>query len=441
MSRRLFVGAGAVLTMRVAATVMTFAIAVLLARMLKADGYGDYTYARTVVMMLMLFALGGREQLLVREVAVCDRTGTWDVARGLVGWAAAAAALTSVVMVVAAVVVIDHLVQPEEPLATTLKVTLALVPLVAVNRIRSAAMRGVRRVVTAVLPETLLQPLLLVLALAALWLLSRPPSNPAVAAGLLVASTLAAAAVGVLLLFKVVPAEARRATPSYATGSWLRASLPFFLLDLLHFGNGRADVLLLGALRDSADVGVYSVAARGGALMALLLQSLNTVLSPDVARLAASVEDGTRDDDRGAELQRLVSRSVGLLFLATAATAGLFLLGAELFLGLFGEEFQAGRPAFAILVLGQLVNVAFGPVGMLLNMTGYERDVVAGVGFSAAFNVVANLVMIPRFGALGAAAATTASLVLWNLILLLRVRARLGIDPTLWSSFRTLLRR
>jgi O-antigen/teichoic acid export membrane protein len=73
-------------------------------------------------------------------------------------------------------------------------------------------------------------------------------------------------------------------------------------------------------------------------------------------------------------------------------------------------------------------------VGLLLNMSGHEKDTVVGSGIAVVVNLVLNLALIPAWGMTGAAAATTLSLVTWNLILIGRVRHRLGISSVAWPS-------
>ena len=103
-------------------------------------------------------------------------------------------------------------------------------------------------------------------------------------------------------------------------------------------------------------------------------------------------------------------------------------------LAVFGSDFGRGRLALTILVLGQVVNVAAGHVGVLMTMTGHEKRVAATVGASAACNAVLNLILIPRFGIDGAAAATAISLVLWNGVTLVWVIKHLRINPTIFGS-------
>jgi len=68
-------------------------------------------------------------------------------------------------------------------------------------------------------------------------------------------------------------------------------------------------------------------------------------------------------------------------------------------------------------------------------MTGYEKDTALGLAISAVLNVLLNLILIPKFSMAGAAAATSISMIVWNLLLWCLVWKRLGIDSSVFRLF------
>jgi O-antigen/teichoic acid export membrane protein len=100
----------------------------------------------------------------------------------------------------------------------------------------------------------------------------------------------------------------------------------------------------------------------------------------------------------------------------------------------YGEEYKSGYVALVILLAGQVVNAGSGPVALLLNMTGYERYTLRGVGVSTILNVVLNVILIPKYGIAGAAVASALTLVGWNLILVYFVARELGINSSVINS-------
>ena len=95
---------------------------------------------------------------------------------------------------------------------------------------------------------------------------------------------------------------------------------------------------------------------------------------------------------------------------------------------------MASGSALKILCIGQLVNASVGSVGVLLDMTGNEKDSAGAIGLGAGANVALNALLIPRYGVEGAAIATATSIVIRNILLSVRVRQRLNISPTIFGK-------
>jgi len=244
--------------------------------------------------------------------------------------------------------------------------------------------------------------------------------SPARAMAIHAAAAFCAYLVGIALLRRGLPAPVRKGRPDYRTAAWLKTLLPLTLLAGMEMINNQVDVVLLGFLRTAGEVGIYRVAWQVSLPVVFTLTAVNLVVAPHFARAWQNA-----DKQR---LQRLATWSARVAAsLAIPAAAVLIGFGTPLLGFVFGREFAAGGAALTILCIGQLCNAAAGSVGTILNMTGHERDTMLGIGIAAVTNVTLNLLLIPPFGIVGAATATTVSMVLWNLILFRRVRHRLGI--------------
>ena len=221
---------------------------------------------------------------------------------------------------------------------------------------------------------------------------------------------------GAYLLARVLR-EAPEAEPSYER-SWLRTALPFMLISGMYVLNARTSLLMLGALGTPTDAGLYQVASRGADFIAMVLLAVNTAFAPTLARLYAQ--------GKGRQLEHTVARSTRTITLVSLPIALGFIFLGNIFLALYPSDFLAARATLTILSVGQLINAATGTVAMLLNMTGHERDTALAVGVSAVLNIGLNVLLIPRFGLEGAAAATALGTLVWNVLLSYFVYRRLG---------------
>jgi O-antigen/teichoic acid export membrane protein len=87
----------------------------------------------------------------------------------------------------------------------------------------------------------------------------------------------------------------------------------------------------------------------------------------------------------------------------------------EFITGMFGEEYKVGAMEMIVLAAGQLVNSLCGPNMTILTMTGKERNAQSIMMVAAGANVVLNFTLIPNYGIMGAAIATSVSMAIWNI--------------------------
>lgn len=417
-------GTAGLFASRICFTGLMFLVSVVLARLLSTGGYGAYTYALAWVVLLGVPGILGTDQLLVRELAVYRTRGAWDLTGGLIRRANTAVLLVSLALAAGAALIARALLSGRD--AQSMEVfwpALVLLPLITLTRVRQAALQGLNILVLGQLPETIVQPsLFLILLGVAYWRLGKH-LTATWAMGMNVVATAVAFVVGALLLRKYLPAPAKGAKLAYPDWGWLRSALPLMFLSGVAVIYGQADLLILGAIKGTKAVGVYGVADRGADLLAFLFTAAISAMAPAIASLYAS-------GDLQA-LQRMVTKLVRVTVALTLPVAIAFIgLGYWVLLWIYGADYVAGQRALAILSVGQLVNVAMGPVGMLLIMTGHEKDATWSIGISAVANVGLNFALVPKWGLEGAAISAASSMVLWNCLMARAVHKRFGIHST-----------
>ncbi|MGH7619079.1 MAG: flippase [Gemmatimonadaceae bacterium] len=421
--QRVLAGIAGLLSLRVAFGGIAFVVTILLARLLGASGLGAYSYALAWVSLLGAPAILGMDQLLVREVAGYQHRREWGLLKGVVQSATRIVLAVSLPLVVGSAVVAWTLRNATEPeTVPTLLVSLVLIPLIALTRVRQATLQGLHRVVVGSVPERLVLPGILAVLLAVAWI-SRTALSAPVAMGLNVGASAVAFIVGAWTLHRHFPAEAKAAPPVYRTGAWLRAGLPIFLVTGVSVVFNQADLLILGLLRGSSTVGPYGVADKTSDLLTIVLAAQASAFASTAASLAAQKDTAT--------LQRMATRLARLTLLATLPLAIVFIGFGGPFLSFFyGSAFASARVALVFLSIGQLVNAGTGLNSMLLVMTGETGQAVKVVGTSAAVNVGLNLLLVPRWGMEGAAAANMISLIVWNVLATIALQRSTGIHST-----------
>jgi len=142
------------------------------------------------------------------------------------------------------------------------------------------------------------------------------------------------------------------------------------------------------------------------------------VLAPKFAELYFS------GDMKG--LATIARKSSKLVFYCTVPLLFILIVFGKLILNFFGEEFVVGYMALVFILLGQFVNSICGSVGYFMNMTGNQKEFNKIVFLGGGVNVVLNMLLIPRFGIVGAALASFFSACLWNIVSLIYIRRKYG---------------
>lgn len=395
---------------------------VFLARLLGAGGYGAYAFAFALVMLLALPAQAGLPNLILRETARGMAQGRPDLVQGVWRWSGrVVGALSLALVLLAGPALLLWRGGLGGAQGLILVWALALVPLVALGNLRGAALRGLKQVVAGQLPEFVIRPGAFVLLLIGTGLLAARQLSAPLAMAMHVVAALIAFIAGAWMLWRGTPPSVRQAPATSKGRAWLGSSLLFALIAGFLVINTQASTLILGLFEPFYQVGIYRVAVQVAALASFGLQAVNMVVAPRFADLYAQ---GSMD-----RMQRLATGSARVALTISLLLAALILLAGRPFFGLvFGSEFAASFSPLLILLVGQIVNSAAGSVGYLLNMSGHERDTVRGMAVAAGANIALNLALIPLLGIQGAALATATSLIVWNTLLWLSVRRRLGIS-------------
>jgi O-antigen/teichoic acid export membrane protein len=179
-----------------------------------------------------------------------------------------------------------------------------------------------------------------------------------------------------------------------------------------------APSIILGISATSEEVGIFSTASRVAWLVSFVLIAVNSIVAPKFAELYA------RKDLN--QIKKVAKKGSMIMAIAVVPFAGIMLFFPEKVMMLFGSEFESGAIYLQIIAIGQIVNSLTGSVGFLLTMTGHEKIQRNIVILSAIATIVLCFILIPFFGAIGAAIVLAAVLSVSNIVAIFYVKKYLG---------------
>jgi O-antigen/teichoic acid export membrane protein len=420
LGRVIIGGAVASIVVRVVGILLSYSANVLLSRLLGIAEYGQYAIVLSWAMVLMLPAKAGLDNSALRYATIYREQGDFAALRGFIRFATLLVVAISlgIVAIVITSAIEMALVGPLFVWAAVLALPLALMAFFSV------LMRTALRIVASQFYDQILRPLLLIVGLIAVASTSlRLTAGVALA---LTALTAVGALAALLVHFRRLFRRSRSERPDYGMWrQWLAISLPMLMVGVSQELMNQIDIILLGLLADERQAALFAVSWRLASLVPFALVGLATMAGP---LIASAHERGSNDELH--RVSRLVTR-IGFLF--AIAAAAILLSAGEWLLGIFGPAFVAGYPVLAILVVGGLVNAFTGVVAYLMLLTGRERHALVVFACALVLSLGLNLFLIPRFGAIGAAVASSAATVAWNLAMLVYVRRAIGIDASAMS--------
>ena len=188
-----------------------------------------------------------------------------------------------------------------------------------------------------------------------------------------------------------------------------------------------ADVILVGLMLDLESSGIYFNAFRTAGLMTLFTFAIELVIAPMVAQHFHAGQM------RQAQAITALASVAGFIF--SLLIFAVFVGWGDFVLSLFGDSYAEGALILVLLSFGLLFDAATGPSKIVMMMTGHERAYVAIFGAIMAIGFLVQVLVIPVYGIVGAAAANMGARILAQIAIALWCRFRVGLDTSLLGVF------
>ncbi len=406
-------------------------LGIILARLLGVEQYGLYSLALTAGIVAGGLALLGMPSALVRFVSLYrsqrDPARLWGMLQVGVGLPAVLGVLLGLGLYVGAPFFAQKLFQ-EPKLVDVLRIISFAIPFLTLNDTIAAATRGFSKMQYSVIATNIFQPIIK-LILVILLAITGLTATKAVAAQipvLILASLLLLFFLNGLFSIKRSINSAHRETKQI-----LKFSLPLYLTYLINTFRGNIQTILLGALNTISTVGIFTVASQINQVGRMFHQSIVISSMPIVSELY-----GQGQREALARLYQTMTKWTFTLNLPMFLTVLLFPVP---ILSIFGKGFTDGAAAVIILAWGNLVDAGTGICGVILDMTGKTTLSLLNSTILSILTIGLNILLIPKWGLVGAATATLTAVVLVNILRLLEVFILFKILPYNLSFLKPIL--
>ena len=205
-------------------------------------------------------------------------------------------------------------------------------------------------------------------------------------------------------------------------------SLPLTIAAVIQYLLTWTDILMLSFFRAPTEVGWYQAAYQTSVLLLVVLQAVNSIFPSVASDLYERGELG--------QLRRTFAAVTKWTTYVTSLGCVFVVVYTDEILGLFDISTPEARLALIVLCLGQAVAASTGPAGFMLIMSGHERLQLYNTVAVSVLNVVLNVVLITRFGIVGAGLATAISFVMLNVSRITLLKYFLDVQPYSFSYWK-----
>ena len=393
---------------------INFAIQIMIVRYLSKADYGAWAYVISLVSLGVSVATFGLDRSITRFIPIYDEEKAYDKLWGtivMVTGTILSISLGLILLVYGLHNLLTGSLISNEQAISLLLIMVFWVPIQALDGLTTGLFAVMAKPRAIFFRKNILGPILRLVVV--LLLVFSGASIVFLATGFVVAGAIIVGLYSVFL-YRTVRKEGLLDRLNWATLElpWREVfgfTVPLLASDLLYMVINTTDALLVGHYNGAEGVGALRVILPAATLNLLVFSSFTLLFTPVAARLFA------RDDTSGiGHLYWQTSAWIAVLTFPIFALT--FSLSEPLTATLFGQRYEGSATYLSLLALAYYFNAALGFNGLTLKVFGKVKFIVVISILAAAVNLALNFALVPGYGVLGAAIATSSTLIVHNLL-------------------------
>jgi O-antigen/teichoic acid export membrane protein len=208
-----------------------------------------------------------------------------------------------------------------------------------------------------------------------------------------------------------------------------RYSLPFTVTGISSFIYRSIDIFLIAFFLGQYANGIYGVAYAAVSFMGMFSTAFNFLGSPIASRLE---RDGTAED----AMQMFQAVVRWLIVVSVCALVPLGVFATDFITIIYEPRYASGGTVLTVLAVGFATKNVLSIHNSILEAVGRSKILSVNSALAAVTNLTLNWVLIPRYGIIGAAVATSVSFLLRDGLAAAQVYLALGETPLSWRGVR-----
>ncbi|MCF8365950.1 MAG: oligosaccharide flippase family protein [Bacteroidales bacterium] len=403
----------------------------LITRTLGAGQYGLYVLATRVMDILQLVAIFGFGTTIVRNLSFFYARDQQAKVKGIIVFSQKAivvisSAVAVIGFVTAEIVAVNLFDRPE--LSSLIRILMLAIPVASVATVYISSLTGLKQIRVTVLLSNFFNPALMLMFVS---IIAFAGLNLEAIIWSIVLAAICGLIVSRVLLSNIYLRKVRQLKPRVNKKEVWNYATPLFFNQLFNKAINLVPIFIMGLYQDNTQIGIFNVGFRIALLVSFSLAAFHLIFAPVMSGLFAK-------NDR-AMIGRLYKTITKWIFSISLVVLFIIILYSKTLLGIFGPEFITGGNILLILSAGEFVNAAVGQAGNLIIVSGRPRLALVNSVAASVLVIILSLILIPTYGATGAAIAVAVSISLINIVRVIELVFLEKIHPFKINFFKPLL--
>ena len=377
-----------------------YLFSIMMARWLGPQMLGIYSLGNAVTRIGEIFGIMGLDNGVLRFVSREDRNSSnaKNIIYSSIKMGLVSSLILGVTLFFSAEWIVLKFLSEDPFLIKIIKFYAFTLPFTVITLIASFATQGFKVLKYKIFVNQIINPAVLLVSMIASYLIFGPKI------AILIPTFLSAFIGMMFILFflkKFITLDLKKIISTPFNTKILKFSIPLMFVSAIGIIMHWTDILMLGIFSDANAVGMYHPIERTAGLMRMVLFAFAGIFAPLFSQYFY--------ENNSEKMTEIYQLSTKWIFVASLPLFIFLMLFSNPMLMLFGSEFDNGL-ALKILSIGIMIQAFFGLGSSSLTMSGFSNLNLLNVLVALTVNIILNVILIPQYGIIGAASATTIAL-------------------------------
>lgn len=405
---------------KIGAGVAGYVLFSLLSRLLGGDAFGQFSVVFSLSMFFGILGGFGQQIFLVKHAAIARTAGSEGEEKGVYLYAILVTLVSSSVAVTLFLIVCRYWIGVYD--ITVLMFSGILTFLYGLTQTTVGFYRIENKVLRAIVTRELIWRGTAVALLSVLAGLAGREVGLQVAWGVVALALLVPAVIHGRFVARIV--TRLHGVQSRIKGmQWSEVSSGLVLIALVSSSDLYLFTIVLEGRVTGSEIGAFFAATKTVELVNMFLMAVSLIAAPQFATLFA--------EKKYKELQRQCNSTLLIQGVPSLVCCMFVAYFASFFLWIFDPSYVGYGSVLAVLCVGMIINSLTGSTVLMLQLGNMHWQHVLFQGGSLAFALSLTPMLVEKYGVIGASVGFVVSKSLWNILAIIAIRRKFGIDPSL----------